>query len=506
MELCRTLDQTTDEELEAALDPIFNIDRALWFIALENVFIDSDGYISRGSDYYLYMDPRGRFSMVTYDNNETFRFAGGGGPNMWPSNDPMLSPVAHENNENLPVISRLLSIPHLRARYLAHIRTIVTEWLDWDVLSPIITEYQSLIDAEVKADSKKLSDYDAFVNSQTKDTSGGSGPGGPGGFMPPGFGRRGGGRESGRRRDGGFGGRGGFGRGGGPGGGTPSFQRFVSERREFLLNYPEINKPTPVIQSVSRHTDPVAQSAVQIKAEVSGDAELDSVILYYSTGTEVPFESMEMLDDGGHGDGEAGDGIYGGEIPPFPARTRVYYYVEARSVASVGTTTFAPSRAELGAFTYQVAVLIARESPVVVNELMAVNTTSLADPQDEYDDWIELHNISSEEIDLSGMYLSDNRDNLRKWAFPEKTTIPPGGYLIIWADENSKAQSGLHANFKLSKNGEIVMLVDRDDRGNAILDSIEFGKQEEDVAIGRFPDGTGEFRQLAMTPGKKNEL
>ena len=137
---------------------------------------------------------------------------------------------------------------------------------------------------------------------------------------------------------------------------------------------------------------------------------------------------------------------------------------------------------------------------------MALNTASLTDPQEEYDDWIELHNVSNRTVDLSGMYLSDKKDNPRKWTFPENTTIAPGEYLIVWADENGNAESGLHANFKLSKSGETVLLMDSDDRGNAILDSIEFGEQEENVAIGRFPDGTGEFRKLTMTPGKKNEL
>ena len=78
----------------------------------------------------------------------------------------MLSPVASENNEMLPVISRLLSVPHLRARYLSHVRTIIDEWLNWEILAPIIQEYQSLIDPIVKADRKKLYSYQAFVNSQ----------------------------------------------------------------------------------------------------------------------------------------------------------------------------------------------------------------------------------------------------------------------------------------------------------------------------------------------------
>jgi len=509
IELCDTLNNTPDEQLEAALKPIFNIDRALWLIALENTFIDNDGYISRGSDYLLYQDTSGQFNMIPYDNNETFRFAAGGGPNMWPTNDPMLSPVANEDNEMLPVISRLLAIPHLRARYLAHVRTIANEWLDWNKLEPIIEEYQSLIDAEVKADDKKLYSYEGFANSATQDYSGGGGFGPPGGFGDS---------------------RGGFGRGGGPGfGNIPSFKRFVEERRDFLLNHPEINKPTPVIKSVSmlNTTAKLLTETVQIKAEVSGDVvaefpriRVDSVILYYAASSLSPFESVPMFDDGAHNDGKAGDSVYVGEIPALPVGTKIHYYVEARSVASVGTTIFAPSKslwvgksgfpkeratAEFGAFTYRVTPPVATSSPVVINELMAFNTSSLKDPQGEYDDWIELHNLSDQEIDLSGMYLSDNKDNLRKWAFPASTTIPPKDYLIVWADADGKAQPGHHTNFKLSQNGEIVMLIDKDEQENKILDSIEFGKQEKDVAYGRVPDGTGDFRQLKMTPEERNK-
>jgi hypothetical protein len=451
------------------------------------------------------MDPDGRFHMIPYDNNETFHFAGGGGPNMWPSNDPMLSPVGHEDNDRLPVISRLLSVPALRARYLAHVRTIANEWLDWDVISPIIAGYQLLIDAEVQADSKMPYSYEAFANSATQDHSGGGfGFPGGGGFGPPpgNFGdRREGapGREdgSGRPRRGGFdrGGRGGRGRRGGPGGGgTPGFKRFVEERREFLLSHPEINKPVPVIESVA-HQNADAMKVVQVKAAVNGKVKAGKVILYYSTGDNLPFASAPMLDDG----------VYVGEIPPFPAGTKVRYYVEARSTTP-GATTFEPSGAENGALTYQITAPVAEKSPVVINELMAINTSSLTDPQEQYEDWIELHNISDQEVDLSGMYLSDKKDNPRKWMFPENTTIPAGGYLIVWADEDGNAESGLHANFKLSRGGEAVILMDKDERGNAILDSIEFGEQEENVAIGRFPDGNGEFKKLTMTPGEKNRL
>ncbi|MDQ1285826.1 MAG: hypothetical protein QG663_1244 [Thermodesulfobacteriota bacterium] len=88
--------------------------------------------------------------------------------------------------------------------------------------------------------------------------------------------------------------------------------------------------------------------------------------------------------------------------------------------------------------------------------------------------------------------------------FPKNTVISPGGYLIIWAD-GGKNKPGLHASFKLSAKGETLVLADTDKNKNAILDLVEFDKQKQDVAIGRFPDGTGNFRQVTMTPGKKNK-
>ena len=86
-------------------------------------------------------------------------------------------------------------------------------------------------------------------------------------------------------------------------------------------------------------------------------------------------------------------------------------------------------------------------SLVVVNELMADNDTVAAVPQGEFDDWIELVNLGDQDVDLEGMYLSDNPDNLRKWAFPAQIIISAGGYLLVWADDDVDDSPGLHASF-----------------------------------------------------------
>jgi len=136
---------------------------------------------------------------------------------------------------------------------------------------------------------------------------------------------------------------------------------------------------------------------------------------------------------------------------------------------------------------------------VSISEFLASNKRTNKDPQGEFEDWIELFNHGNTDIDLSGMYLSDDKDNLSKWKIPTGTQIKAGGYLIIWADEDGD-EEGLHANFKLSKGGEVIFLM----KDNAIVDQIEFGPQVSEVSSGRLSGHTGKLEKLNPTPGTSN--
>lgn len=143
---------------------------------------------------------------------------------------------------------------------------------------------------------------------------------------------------------------------------------------------------------------------------------------------------------------------------------------------------------------------------LVINEVMASNNSTKTDPQGQYDDWFEIYNFGNMPIDVGGMYLTDNPDNPAKWQIPMNdpalTTISPQGYLVIWADRDVEDE-GLHADFKLSADGEVVCLFDTD--GTSLIDIMTFPQLSSDVSYGRYPDAGDELRLFAAaTPGAAN--
>jgi hypothetical protein len=143
---------------------------------------------------------------------------------------------------------------------------------------------------------------------------------------------------------------------------------------------------------------------------------------------------------------------------------------------------------------------------LTINELMASNSNCIQDPQGQFDDWIEIYNYGSEAIDAGGMYLTDNLSAPTKWQIPANnptaTTITAGGYLLIWAD-NDTTDAGLHSNFKLDADGEQIGLFDYD--GTTLIDSVTFPKQITDISYGRDPNASDSLRFFGVpTPGQQN--
>lgn len=148
---------------------------------------------------------------------------------------------------------------------------------------------------------------------------------------------------------------------------------------------------------------------------------------------------------------------------------------------------------------------------IFINEWLADNASTLADPADgDFEDWIELYNPGPDAVDLGGCYLTDTLTNWFQFRIPATGhyVVPPGGYLLVWADnesdQNSANRADLHVDFALGKGGEAIGLFAAD---GAALDAITFGRQTTDVSQGRCPDGTAHICAMPTpTPRAPNLL
>jgi hypothetical protein len=181
--------------------------------------------------------------------------------------------------------------------------------------------------------------------------------------------------------------------------------------------------------------------------------------------------------DGPLGIGADGDGgmLFTGTIDDVRIYNRAMSEAEARKIADLGMPD--PNSADLDDngsvnlfdYTQLADHWQERGNPLVINEFMASNSSSNADPQGHYDDWIEIYNNGSVAIDIGGMYLTDDLDEPMMWRIPDNspndTTIGPYEYLLIWADKESE-DGPLHVEFKLDGGGEEIGLFDTD--GNTL--------------------------------------
>ena len=141
-------------------------------------------------------------------------------------------------------------------------------------------------------------------------------------------------------------------------------------------------------------------------------------------------------------------------------------------------------------------------SELKINELLARNDSVNTDESGEFDDWLELFNPTDQPLNLAGLYLTDDLSELTKWQFSDSMdVIMPGDYLLIWCDEDI-SQGNQHTNFKLSADGETVVLTSGN--GITIIDSISYGTQISNQSFGRIQDGESEWGILYPTPAYSN--
>jgi len=143
------------------------------------------------------------------------------------------------------------------------------------------------------------------------------------------------------------------------------------------------------------------------------------------------------------------------------------------------------------------------QADLVLNEVLASNSTGLQDGFGEREDWIEIYNNGPSAVDLSGYFLTDEPDFLTKWSFPS-IIIPSGGYqLVIASGKNQIDPLGYpHTSFALAREGDYLALVNSD--GITIADEFApaYPEQFTDISYGIQPsDGTLRFFAIPTPAG-----
>src|SRR4051812_21734996 len=125
----------------------------------------------------------------------------------------------------------------------------------------------------------------------------------------------------------------------------------------------------------------------------------------------------------------------------------------------------------------------------VINEFVASNQLGLLDDFNTRQDWIEIYNPATTSLNLGGWHLTDSQSNPGKSTFPTGTSIPAGGYVVVFADGRTPASgttmvSGpagkLHTNFSLNNDGEYLGLTRPDN--SVVYEYNPFPGQAADVS------------------------
>ncbi|HWQ98234.1 MAG TPA: lamin tail domain-containing protein [Clostridia bacterium] len=110
--------------------------------------------------------------------------------------------------------------------------------------------------------------------------------------------------------------------------------------------------------------------------------------------------------------------------------------------------TFEAANSEL-TFTSLEMTVMDQSDPVHINEVLKYNTLSAIDADGDREEWVELKNFSNEAQTLLGYFLSDDPDDLYKWALPD-VTLQPGECKVIFLSGKDRTSGELHANFSLA--------------------------------------------------------
>ncbi len=453
--LISVLNLTPSSLLPDSLEKLINVPDVLKYFAMDLLLGSWDDYRFLQNNYYLYYEPtKHKFQLIPYDYDNTFGVDWFGQD--WWTMDPYDYP--NIDGTDRPLAYRLLEINQYKSLFSHFLQFYSENVFDLSLWEGHIDSLKSMITPVAETDIYRTLDYgftiDDFNNSYTADHYTNQ-------HVKTGL------------------------------------KEFVNERNTSLADQLSFPIAPPIVYRIDwepKYPGPNDSIHVRISA-FAVNTITNLVIQFASDGvnfdqeyplTNHPVENTKIV--------EQAD-LWTGTIPPLGENGAGAFRIYIRDNYALHETY---PRNEAIPLT----VNGQSGGTVVLNEWLAQNHTVNTDESGEYDDWLELFNTTDSTQDLSGYFLTDDPADLPQWQFPAGTMINPHGYLVIWCD-NDPGQGLLHANFKISANGEYLGLTEPD--GVTLLDEYTFPAQSLDIAFGRTSDGADHWGFLTPTPGSANQ-
>ena len=142
-----------------------------------------------------------------------------------------------------------------------------------------------------------------------------------------------------------------------------------------------------------------------------------------------------------------------------------------------------------------------------INEVLVINEDNFVDDYGKRSGWIELFNNSAGTVNIGGCYLTNDRNNPKKYPIPKGdvlTIIRPRQHILFWVD-GMASRGTFHVNFELDPaKDNYIALYDAD--GKTLVDEIVVpAGQKPDISFGRKIDGREEWTTLTkVTPSTNN--
>ncbi len=138
---------------------------------------------------------------------------------------------------------------------------------------------------------------------------------------------------------------------------------------------------------------------------------------------------------------------------------------------------------------------------IVISEILTHTVVPLVDA-------IEIHNPTTNAVNVGGWFLTDDSTVPKKYRLPNGTVIPPGGFLY-YTEPQFNAVPGATNSFSLDSFGEEVYLLSGDANTNltGYSHGLAFGAAAQDVSFGRYLNSVGDElfpAQIARTLGTNN--